>query len=125
MPRELKESKNVQLTAAECLGVFHISSAAKQAIAEEQQRSRSVPKYVSKSEKREKGRKKLARQMTCLHHTTSLPPPVIHKASPTLCFSPPARALARSPARSALRAHTPASQAERIFWVVLFQVWSR
>ncbi len=54
----------MQLTADKCLGVFHISSAAKQVIAKKHQRARFVLEYVSK---REKEKKKLAR----LHHTTS------------------------------------------------------
>lgn len=40
----------MQLTADKCLRVFHISSAAKQAIAEKHQSARFVPEYVSKRE---------------------------------------------------------------------------
>lgn len=75
---KLKESKNVQLTAAECLGVFHISSAAKQAIAEEQQRSRFVPKYVSRSETAREREKEIS-------ETDDLPAP--HDLPPSLRLS--------------------------------------
>lgn len=78
MLRELKESKNVQLTAAVCLRVFHISSAAKQAIAEEQQRSRFVPKYVSKSETAREREKEIS-------ETDDLPAP--HDLPPSACHS--------------------------------------
>lgn len=76
--RKLRESKNVQLTAGECLGVFHISSAAKQAIAEEQQRSRFVPKYVSRSETAREREKEIS-------ETDDLPAP--HDLPPSACHS--------------------------------------
>lgn len=44
-----------------------------------------------------RGGEKLARQMTRPHHTTSLPPPVIHKASPSLSvFLSPSRRFLRA-----------------------------
>ena len=73
----------MQLTADKCLGVFHISSAAKQAIAEEQQRVRFVSEYVSKRETESEGEKEISEtdDLTAPH---DLRLPVIHKASRAL-----------------------------------------
>lgn len=102
--RKLKESKNVQLTAAECLGVFHISSAAKRAIAEEQRRSRFVPKYVSRSETAREREKEIS-ETDDLPAPHDLPPSACHSQSlsHSLFFSPRSRSVARS---AALRTHT-------------------
>lgn len=108
IPRELKESKNVQLTAAVCLGVFHISSAAKQAIAEEQQRSRSVPKYVSKSETAREREKEIS-ETDDLPAPHDLPPSACHSQSlsHSLFFSPRAHALACSLCLTHTHTHQP------------------
>lgn len=71
----------MQLTADKCLRVFHISCAAKQAIAEKHQSARLVSEYVSK---REKGISETD-DLTAPH---VLLLPVIHKASLTLSFLP-------------------------------------
>lgn len=107
MPRELKESKNVQLTAAECLGVFHISSAAKQAIAEEQQRSRSVPKYVSKSETAREREKEIS-ETDDLPAPHDLPPSACHSQSlsHSLFFSPRSRSRSVACSLRFTRTHT-------------------
>lgn len=62
--------KNMQLTTDKCLGVFHISSAAKQTITKKHQSSFCVWVCV-KERDGERRKKKLVRQMTWKHRTTT------------------------------------------------------
>lgn len=46
----VRKKRKMEAPASKCLRVFHISSPAKQAIAEKQQSARLVPEYVSNEE---------------------------------------------------------------------------
>lgn len=106
------KSKNMQPPASKCLGVFHISSAAKQANRRNAAELGLLPEHVSNGQPDREEEICETDDLTGPHGLL----PVIHKAS--LTPPPP-------PPHLLLRTHTSSQAAERIFWVVLFQVWTR